>query len=552
MPRIVEYNAQDSDIPKPNDEAIRSARDTATVSNIFAREAGSAIGTGVAHLGSAVGHSLDAYVQEAKDHEDRQQIGFGAAQSAALWADLTRGVNETMNKSDPNDTSVGPGLLEKTINPSLDKFTQSFDNARPAVQRWAQSTADTMRQHFTKTIVADEMTRAGVAAVRNVGELERGLSVVANNDPTALTDVIAKFDIDFAAFVGARTLTVAQQAQIEKEVPKIKERLALSAFEGAANANPQAAIASLNRGDYNKYADAVTQAQWKKYAEGVATQKRNDARRDALEAKQDAHDLSVAKMERYIGDMYDPLTGRIKPPQPNANMAIINDPDIQWAQKNFAIRWNQTNYRAQLHEDKIAAKGDGTAARDNQVDLKNMIGRIGTDDNPLTKEEIVDALGAEKITRKTAHDLIWRVSQRDGEVKSFQQAYNTQFANVRHAISSSIVYAAAPERAAEAINRIDAMAQRVIRNTPAGEARRDLLDPTSPKYLFKPEDIRANTPSARAVVQQGAADIRAGERVTGVKPIGGAAPIQRQALPTAVNPNTGETVVFKEGKWQKP
>lgn len=542
MPRIVEYNAEGN--IAPNDESVRSARDLATVSNIFARESGQAVGGAITRVGGQIGHSLDAVVQEAKEHEDRQQIGFGAAQSAALWADLTRNVNDTMNKSDPNDTSVGPGLMEKTINPSLEKFTQSFDNARPAVQKWAMSTADTMRQHFTKTIVADEMTRAAVAVGRNVGELERGLSIVANNDPTSLTAVIEKFDADLSLLVGSRTLTVQQQAMIDKEVPKIKERLALSAFEGAANRNPQAAIEALNRGDYNKYADAVTQQQWKKFAEGLDKAQKADLKRDAMEARDEKRQLSVDKMEQYIGQMYDPNTGRIKPPAPNANMAIINDPDLLWKEKNFAIRWNQANYRAQLHEDKMLAKGNSKGAGDNQVELKDMIARIGTDQNPLTKEEVVDALGAELITRKTAHDLMWRLNQRDADVKTFQQQYNTQFANVRHAITGSAMNAVNPERAAQVINRIDAAAQEVIRNTPAGAERRALLDPNSKTYLFRPDAVRAQTPRTLTVIDEAASKIRGGERVT--------TPSPRQALPTAVNPGTGETLVFKEGKWQRP
>ncbi len=77
-----------------------------------------------------------------------------------------------------------------------------------------------------------------------------------------------------------------------------------------------------------------------------------------------------------------------------------------------------------------------------------------------------------------------------------------------------------------------------------GKVVRDVLfDPKSPEYILRPGYVESFLPTARAAIKERADKTRASGTIQ---------PAQAVPLPEAVNSKTGERLVFRDGKWQKP
>lgn len=507
MPNIVEF-VQPQGTLQPSDTPISTAAHSAAQKNIFAREAGAAIGRGI----GAIGAPLQNMADRAEDHLASQMIGHGAATSATLWANLTADINNTMGKADPNDMSVGQGLKEKNIEPALQNFQKQFESAPKKAQDWALSTVDRMRGHFYKTIAADDMTRASVAVEQNIKNTYLGLSAAASNNPAGLPDVVEQLRLNANALIASHAIGPAERGRLDAEVEKMNTRLAQAAFDNEAQANPSAALAKLDRGDYNKYADGVTQAQWRKYAQGQQKTQDMDAKRDRQEALIERREASTDRAEEIRQGMYDPLSGRILRVNPKLNQSIINDPKLLPKDKSSLILWNETQYKRQQQEDK--ANAVGVKPKDDPQALADARKRVGDPDNPLTRQELTDLMGAEKLTSKTAHDLSWRIGQADAGWNAVQRPFKQMFAKVeRDAMTSlySVVKHMEPQQARERINDVETEAQRILRDAYARkEDMRPYLDPKSPQYVLGPATTGALFGNPAAALKSEADKIRGG------------------------------------------
>lgn len=508
MPNITEYNAPAGLDITPSDRASTTARESGTTKNIFLREAGQALGTAISHVGGQVGAEIDR-------HNAAQWIGHGAATYSSLHADLTQQWNELASKADPNNTSIAQGFQEKILGPSLEKFQKAFEGAPDKAQQWALTRTDEMRQHFFTKMTADMGTRAGIAVHKNINDLERNYSVTAANDPSTLPHIIETIDTDIKALVDRPYLTATDAAKITEDiVPKLKQRIAQSAFDGMAQSNPNAAISALDHGDFNKYADAVTQAQWRKYAEGQYKIQKQDEREDKRQAEQDFKEASAVRREDYLSRMSDQNTGRILRVQPRLNQQINRDVEqglMSRADANFLIRWNENQYSAQVREDKIAA--EGPPARNNEAVLADLRKRVGDPDKPTTRQEVGDALAGGQLTSKAAHDLAWRVGQSDAGWQAIQRPFKQQYENVRHIFTNapqSIGLYMDPQEASRRLNEVEADAQKILRDAYARkEDMRPYLDPNSPKWALKEAMSRLTGPPKKVIGEQ-AKEIRQG------------------------------------------
>ncbi len=328
MPNIVQYNAGLGELPQPTDKAMSTAREAASTENIFAREAGQSLGGAISHVGGQIGQQMDAETyrraKEAEQHNIHQLTSAGAANYSAMYGNLTLGWNQTAKDAPLNDTSIQRGFSEHTLEPTLQKFRESFDGAPEEVQKWADDQVSRTRQHFTEKMIADSSTRAGAAIHENINNIERNWSNVAMVDPSSMNFAIesARSAINNAIDT-AGNLSPADAARARAELlPKMDKSIAQSAFDAMAQANPKEALAALAHGDFNKYADGTTQAQWKKYAEVQQKAQDADAKRDRLEAKQEAQEKSVAKAETYMLSMYEQSSGRMLRPDPKLNQKI--------------------------------------------------------------------------------------------------------------------------------------------------------------------------------------------------------------------------------------
>ena len=292
MPNITEFSAPAGLTLVPDDRAAQTAREAGRTKDILFREAGRSLGAAASAVGQ-VGEKIENQISA-------QQIGHGSAVSSELWADLTTKINKAMTTTDPNDVSIGPGLKEQLIDPALENFQKQFESSTRKTQEWALKTTDHMRGHFYNTITSHEMTRAATAVGKNIGDLERNLSVVVGNDAAALPDAITKFDTDLKAIIAGHNLSGEAQAAIYKEIPKLKERIAAANFDGMAQRNATQAIASLDHGDFNEYADGATQKQWRSYAQGQERAQRQDDERTRIEVKRQRDETANTALDEYI------------------------------------------------------------------------------------------------------------------------------------------------------------------------------------------------------------------------------------------------------------
>jgi hypothetical protein len=506
MPNIPQYNAPVGLVPQPTDMAAATAREAGTLENRFARETGEAIGGAISRVGGQIGQEIDQHMAAAA-------ISHGASSYSQLYGDLTQQWNQVAAQSDPNDTSVMQGFKEKVLQPSIEKFQQAFEGAPEAAQRWAQQRVEGMQQHFTEKMTADMGTRAAAAVQQNLDTMQRNYTLAALADPTTLDHIVDSVNSSVKGIVETHPyLSAGQAARVQAEVvPKMLHDIAKAAFGGEANASPESADISLKSGRYDKFFDAEDKQRAEDYATKVQEQRDQDAKRNASNLDHEKRQASQDRQGEYFAKLYDPTTFRVIRPTGRLGQQIMNDPTMTPRDKAETLRFFQAEYHRQVQEDK--ANAAGPPVRDDQAAVLAAKARIGAADNPLTKEQIVDGLDAGHFTVKTAHDLVWRVSQAGADQEGFNKAYNNAFGAIRHAFTSDPMYIGRPEVAADALNRIDFAAQKTIRAAQAAHLDpTPLLDPTNKDYVFAPGKIKAYITPPQQVIKDQANAIKAGQK----------------------------------------
>ncbi len=143
--------------------------------------------------------------------------------------------------------------------------------------------------------------------------------------------------------------------------------------------------------------------------------------------------------------------------------------------------------------------------------LSDMRQRVNSVDNPLSRQEVMDALSGEQITRKSATDLMWRVGQEDAAWKSVTRPFDHQFATVKHAILSSLIGQTKPEATAQRVNDMEADAMRKLRklyDAKDTEGLKAALDPTDKRYILGPQAVSAAKGDPKADMTQDANTVR--------------------------------------------
>ena len=540
-PNIVQYNSPENQTLHPDEGAASVAREAGAIENRLGLEKGSAIGRGI----SVLGYPIQEAANRAEEHVNSQLIGHGSATSTQLMLDMNQRWNEIATKADPNDTSVGQGYREKILEPSIEAFLKPYENAPPKAQEWAQRTADRMRNEMTRTVNADEATRAGVAVTQNIGDTHRNLSLMVNNDPSKLKFATDAMEANVKDIVGSHVnLSAGEAAKVNAELPKWKSQLAISAIDGMIRSNPAQAKLDIESGKFNDYLDGVQKQQALRAADEGQRIQDADKRRDTQQAKQDKIDASADLSADYLLKMYDPIKSRVLPVSPKLNMQILQDITAgKLLPKDgiATIRWNEQQYKAQVAEDKAAAAG--AAIKDDPKILADLKARVGDAENPLTRTEIQDVLGSEKITSKTAHDLAWRVSQADAEWNAVQRPFQHQFAVVKEAISRTPEALVDPVGAGRRINDMEQDAQlklRALFNAHDTNGLQDALNPKSSSYVLHDSLVAPARGNARAIVAGQAGEIRAGEKPSGtVQQIRGTSLLQPETRRKGDMPEVG-------------
>lgn len=478
--------------------AANTAREAGRTKDVLLREAGRTLGGAISHVGGQIGADIDQHVAA-------QWIGHGAATSASLHSDFVQQWNKAASDADPNDTSIAQGFKENILEPSLEKFLKGFEGAPDKAQAWALTRADKIRDDMSAKITSDMGTRAGLAVHKNLADIERSYSTTVFNDHTSLDHTLESIDTDVKAIVDRPNLSARDAARISSEiVPKLKERVAQAAFDGMAQRNAKEAIAALDHGDFDQYADAVTRAHWKNYAKAQDSAQRQDAERERIDAKRQRDETANTALDEHIT--------ALRNGDKRAVSRAFADPRLA----GYAHMKENVQAFSRQMEEHVENKPH-PAERGRLQDLIFSTAMKNPDDVELLRKDILDSHKAGRISNAEQVLLGNEITQAGDHLN---QHIHRTVASVAHAASQDAVSKAMlmlPEQAdafaAGKLNYEAFVREEFRKSIAAGKSVTPLFDANSASSPFNPAVVRSYLfpDSARKVIGDGAEAARAGE-----------------------------------------
>lgn len=267
MPNIPMELQETPDI-RPTEQGIEALTQSAYRGRSLYNQAGEAVASAGAHIGSGIASAGEAAVS----YLDHQQINAGAAKGAEMLSNLTDSWNNTAKNADPNDPSVAKKWTEETLEPALESYEKGFLTQRSS--EWGQRYIDSLRQHFFEKTSADMSTLAGVAVETNMHNIANNFSNTAIGDPSSVPFLLDNVDHQVDGLVNSSpNLKGAVAAKVRGEVSqRIKEEIVKSGVYGAIQhaADPEAAVAAWTK----KYPDYVNGQEAEVFARQAKVQSR--------------------------------------------------------------------------------------------------------------------------------------------------------------------------------------------------------------------------------------------------------------------------------------
>lgn len=475
--------------------AVSTAREVGTVQNRLLREEGDTLGRGFSQLGKPLGEAVD-------QHMVSQAISHGAAAASALWANKTQEWNQLAANSDPNDHSIADKWREQGLEPDLQKFQQSFENAPPRAQEWAQRQVDNMRQHFFEKTSADMGTRAGEAAVANLKDMERNYSTAAANDTSTLDfarDALAR---DFKdAIRSSPYMTADAASRLEnEELPKMLHSISMTAAVGLGTRQPDQLISEIAKGKWDGY---LTKEEQNRAVEGANRFKEAQytmREHDRTLKLQEARDTAEKAKDEYISDIMQGKTPDMTKVATDPRFASLEG----GAQKEQIVAF-ASRRTTEIRENAENAQHPATFHALSTTMIENS--QNGVDFNPKL---VQDAYAKGQISFKELTRLTEYGNSMD---KPFTRQFNGELGRAQRALNANSFLSAFPDKAAYAVNRLQEDALETLNQYRAkGQDVRPLLDQNSPQYLFTPARLASY---AKQAVTQAADDTRATAAKTG-------------------------------------
>lgn len=484
--------------------AASTAREAGVIGNRFIREAGTSLGTGIARLGSP----LQDYVDKAQAHVDSQAISQGSTAYSGLFGDLTQQWNKLASQSDPNNTSIRQGFSEKVLDPSLQKFRDSFNDSSPQVQQWADQRVNTLRQHFTEKTIADMATRAADASHQNIATSERNYSQTLMYDPSALDHVTEAFSADVKTMLESNPNLDAQQAAHIHDVlvPAALQRMAKAAAYGIGSKDPQALISAIDAGKFDQFFDAGEKQTAIKLAEQVQHEQLARQEHEQAVADRQKKQLQQDTADQYVQSI---LTGK-------SIKGYETDPKLSGAERE-----NITNFQHQ-HMMQLRERTDTTPHPEQYRSLLNtLFDKAQSDPNNLSVQPIREAFQKGLLNPREEAELENRFNALD---KPMERAFHNQTLLVERQLSGNLMLKSQAMMDPTAIPRIvtamenDAYAK-INAARAAGHDITPLITPTSPQYVYSKDIVQSYLQSPKQVISDQASKVRAGAEVQGT--IGG-------------------------------
>jgi len=249
MPNIRSYDAPAGIGLQPSQTGVEAVAGAARRGGAFFNQAADSLRQTGAEFGSAIKTAGDVAVK----YMEHDEISKGAAGFATLQNNLLTQWNETAKNADPNDPSTAGKFIDDIVNPSLEKFTGSFNTE--GGQKYAEQHIDSLRQQMFKTTSADMSTLAGIAVQQNYSTTVNKLSSTVRSDPASLDFALKTAESSVGALASSSpNLDATAAAKVSGPLlQNAKEQIVKSWFMGVAEKNPDEAVKQLESGKYSDF-----------------------------------------------------------------------------------------------------------------------------------------------------------------------------------------------------------------------------------------------------------------------------------------------------------
>lgn len=452
-----------------------------------------------------------------QEQKSREEISHGFATAAEVASNLTTAWNSTAKQADVNDPSFGERFREEQLEPILQDWASGFSTEKG--RAWAESQIGSLRQHFFEKTAADQAAKSGFAAVKNIDDFTTQASNAAMADPTSVNMWLGMSKtMGEAVIASLPNLTPQQAEQVKGEIlDKTRKDILRGGFIGMAKANPDAAIADLEKGYGAQDLDAGERDQLRKYAEGQKNAKEQDTRAAAAAEKAAAKQDFDSKMAQLNAALYNPDGSiSVKPGMFEALQDMANHPGVDAGAISSA-----RGAMAQATKDTI---GGAYRYTDNKAwgDLASRIGRDVTDPLALTHAAVDQAYASGKLSASDYRFLSGAVpaagTQTDKAASLARTNINASIGRMKGLITKSNMYSGV-DKSGDALYdtfNYDAWQRYnglVASGMSPAEAEKQLLDPRNPQGL------QAMVPLYQTNNKQGLANLRARTSAGGVTAI---------------------------------
>jgi hypothetical protein len=377
-------------------------------------------------IGSAVRDAGDAAVQ----YQTHREIGQGVGTFALMQDDITNKWNDTAKNADPNDPSVRQKFIEETLNPTLQKWGETFNTE--GGQKFAQTQTRDLLNHMYEKTSADMGSLAAQAVSNNVRTVGNTKSNTAINDPSSVPHLLDSVDTSIGALVDSSpNLKGAAAGRAKTELSeKLKESVVKSGAYGAitkAAPGQEEKVAEEWIRKYPQYINGEEARTLAKAAKAAAKNNDNMDKAAIAYQRQQGNDAVKADVAKNLADnaSVDPATGRVtfKPAFFKNTFDLVRKygeaaPDAAEQAKTY-LNWGQLQLR-ERHENvasdpaiktdlytNIFSAGKPTTDVDiykaeidghlNRFDAQNLLNlRKAVEDRPLTGPQWHDTIESVK------------------------------------------------------------------------------------------------------------------------------------------------------------
>ncbi len=518
MPNIREFNAPDNLGLSPSSLGVDAAAGAARRIGSAYNEAGDAAST----VGNQFARNLDSSIRAAGDvvvkYAEHREISQGAAELAKTTDALTKIWNDAAKNADPNDPTVAAKFRETVVEPTLAKYGDGF--LTEGGQKWAEGQVQSLRKHLQTKSDADMGTLAANAVAVNFRQTANTLSNTAMNDPSAVDHLLNTIDSSVGAMVDSSpNLRGADAAKARMQLTeKAKEDIVKSGAIGAIQRARDPEAEAQRWGE--KYPQYISGSDLKMLSANARAQLRAD-RADETNARvlqeREALKASDERETKYLQKLY---SDDAKEVSQVSTKAIVNDPTLTRTAKERMIGVVNREFKPE------------TAAQVSNGNAMELLDRLRRPEGDPERIDSLDPLYKARIDGKLNKTDFEMLRKEFTEVRTPEgEKLTTRKTAFMTAVKSSITGSNPLMGKIDKDGDLNSYRLMVDLDTKIAEFKKagknpyDLLDPSKPDYMGRPEALRPYQKTLQESIQSQARSLTArsknltgdGGTVTGIE-----------------------------------